>query len=100
MSEFYFEPAPEAHVKREKAKAQELRKSQWWKNQLARRKCYYCEGEFEVSQLTMDHKIPIIRGGETSRSNVVTSCKDCNSQKKYFTPEEWALQRFKSESKP
>lgn len=96
MSDFYFEPAPPEHVKKEKAKAQELRKSQWWKNQLALRKCHYCEGEFEVSALTMDHIIPIIRGGSTTRSNVVTSCKDCNSKKKYFTPAELALQKLKA----
>lgn len=95
MNDDYFQPASDDHVRREKAKAKELRKSQWWKNQLALRKCYYCEGEFAVSELTMDHKIPIIRGGETSRSNVVTSCKECNNKKKYFTPAEMALRRLK-----
>ncbi|MEK6555914.1 MAG: HNH endonuclease [Bdellovibrionota bacterium] len=95
MTEDYFLTAPPEHIKREKSKAQELRKSQWWKSQLAQRKCHYCEGEFAVSDLTMDHVIPIIRGGLTSRSNVVTSCKECNNKKKYFTPAEMALQALK-----
>jgi 5-methylcytosine-specific restriction protein A len=95
MSEMNFQTAPPEHVKREKSKAQEMRKSQWWKNQLGQRKCHYCEGEFAVLDLTMDHIIPIIRGGMTSRSNVVTCCKECNSKKKYFTPAELALRRLK-----
>jgi len=30
------------HVARERAKAKELRKSPWWKQQLAKGVCYYC----------------------------------------------------------
>jgi 5-methylcytosine-specific restriction protein A len=32
----------------------------------------------------MDHLIPIIRGGHSDRSNVVVSCKACNSKKGYL----------------
>ncbi|MBO4344469.1 MAG: HNH endonuclease [Victivallales bacterium] len=84
----FFIPADDEHVAREKRKAAELRKSQWWKNELAKGKCHYCGGRFKPSELTMDHIVPIIRGGFTRKSNVVTCCKACNSRKKYLLPVE------------
>ena len=80
---------PEEHIKREKRKAQELRRSQWWKNQKAQNTCYYCKKNLKTEELTMDHIIPIIRGGFTKKSNIVTACKPCNSEKKYLLPVEW-----------
>ena len=81
-----FIPADDEHVARERRKAAELRKTQWWKNQLARCKCHYCGGTFKPSELTMDHLVPIIRGGFTTRGNVVPACKECNNRKKYLLP--------------
>ena len=44
----------------------------------------------------MDHKVPIIRGGKTQKSNVVPCCKSCNSEKKYLTDVEFlSLFEFK-----
>ena len=88
----YFTPADEAHVKREKAKARELRESQWWRNQLGRGECYYCHQKFSKENLTMDHVKPVIRGGKSSKTNVVVCCKACNSKKKYLTPVEMTMQ--------
>lgn len=85
----YFTPADDEHVNREKQKAREMRHSQWWKNQLAKGVCYYCKRRFHPSELTMDHLVPVIRGGFTKKGNVVTCCKECNSQKKYLLPVEW-----------
>lgn len=87
----FFERADEAHIRREKAKARELRQSQWWKQQIGPGRCHYCNGKFEKSLLTMDHVIPIARGGKTTKSNVVVCCKPCNNTKKYFTPAELAM---------
>ena len=84
-----FLAADDDHVRREKAKAKELRQSQWWKNELAKGTCHYCGGRFHPRELTMDHIVPIIRGGVTSKGNVVACCKTCNSQKKYLLPIEW-----------
>ena len=84
----FFIPADDEHVAREKRKAAELRKSQWWKNELAKGTCHYCGGRFKPSELTMDHVVPIIRGGFTRKSNVVTCCKACNNKKKYLLPVE------------
>jgi 5-methylcytosine-specific restriction enzyme A len=85
----YFTPADERHVKAEKEKAREMRKSQWWKNRLGEANCYYCKKRFHPSTLTLDHIVPIIRGGKTTKSNCVPACKDCNNQKKYLLPVEW-----------
>jgi len=37
----------------------------------------------------MDHVVPIIRGGKTTRANCVPACKECNSRKKHLLPVEW-----------
>ena len=88
----------EQEIRREKDKARELRQSQWWKNRLAKGLCHYCQRPFPVEELTMDHLVPIIRGGKSSRGNVVPACKECNNQKKYLLPMEWEehLQRMQS----
>lgn len=85
----YFEAADEAHVRREKTKARELRQSAWWKNQLGHGQCYYCRRRVHPHELTMDHIVPVVRGGRSAKGNVVPCCKACNSQKKYLLPVEW-----------
>ncbi len=37
----------------------------------------------------MDHVVPLVRGGRSTKGNVVPCCKDCNSKKKYLLPVEW-----------
>ena len=78
-------------VARERARARELRASAWWKNQLATGICHYCGKRFPPSDLTMDHIIPVARGGKSDRGNVVPACHGCNRDKKYLTPGEIAL---------
>lgn len=85
----YFIPADEEHVKREKARARELRASQWWKRRCSSGICYYCGKKFRPADLTMDHLIPLVRGGKSIHANVVPACKECNSKKKYLLPIEW-----------
>ena len=80
-ADFVFFEADPAHVRREREKARALRESAWWKAQLARGICHYCGRKFPASGLTMDHVVPVARGGTSSRGNVVPCCKDCNSAK-------------------
>ena len=87
----FYVPASEAHKKCERNKARELRKSHWWKQQLQMGTCYYCELKFQQEDLTMDHKVPIARGGKTTKGNVVVACKACNTKKKHLTPAEQLL---------
>ena len=76
-------------LKREKARARELRGSAWWKRRVAPGICHYCAGEVGSNALTMDHVIPLIRGGRSVRGNSVPACKDCNSKKQSLLPWEW-----------
>lgn len=88
----YFTPADPEQQKREKNKARELRASAWWKGQLGKGVCYHCEQKFKPAELTMDHLIPIARGGKSDKKNCVPSCKDCNTKKGYKTRAEMAME--------
>ena len=81
----------DAHVARQRKLARELRASPWWRTKLAEGKCHYCGGSFPPEDLTMDHIVPVARGGKSTRGNVVPCCKECNSQKKCLTPAEQIL---------
>ncbi len=78
-------PAPflvevsEAELRRERQKARELRRSQWWKRKLASGVCHHCSGKFPPAQLTMDHLVPVVRGGRSTKGNLVPCSKPCNS---------------------
>jgi len=76
-------------IRKEKEKARELRRSQWWKRQIARGCCHYCRKKVPPAELTMDHVVPLVRGGKSSRGNIVPACKSCNDRKKYLLPIEW-----------
>jgi 5-methylcytosine-specific restriction endonuclease McrA len=82
-------PLDETDLKRERGKARELRESQWWKRRLAKGVCHYCGRAFPPRGLTMDHVVPVSRGGKTIRGNVVPCCKECNNTKKQLLPMEW-----------
>ena len=88
------------HVARERAKAKELRKSEWWKQQLAKGICHYCGKSFDATELTMDHILPVVRGGKSVKSNCVVCCKECNNDKKYLTPAEMILRELEREQSP
>ncbi len=79
----------EEDIKKEKIKARELRKTTWWKKKLSVGICYFCGKKYPPGELTMDHLVPLIRGGKTTKGNVVTACKECNNKKKYLLPFEW-----------
>ncbi len=89
MDEWHFVPATEEHIRREKSRARELRQTQWWKNRRAAGRCYYCGRQVPPRELTMDHIVPVVRGGRSQRSNVVPCCKDCNTRKQSMVPVEW-----------
>lgn len=79
----------ESHVKREKQKARQLRHSPWWKKKVTTGLCYYCGKKFKPSELTMDHLIPLSRGGYSEKINIVPCCKECNTKKNSLLPVEW-----------
>lgn len=89
MKNHFITEADEDFIKREKAKARELRASQWWKRKRSSGLCHYCGMKFSPRELTMDHLVPLVRGGKSVPGNLVPSCKDCNNRKKYLLPSEW-----------
>ncbi|NUM58583.1 MAG: HNH endonuclease [Bdellovibrionaceae bacterium] len=88
----FFIKASEEHQRKEKAKAYDLRKSQWWRQQVGPGVCYHCGQKFPKEAMTMDHLIPISRGGFSNKKNCVPSCKECNTKKSYKTTFEVALE--------
>ena len=87
--DYFIVSVSEEEIKRERNKARELRKSQWWKNRVAKGVCHWCRARFSPADLSMDHIVPVIRGGSSSRGNLVPSCKECNNRKKHMLPVEW-----------
>ncbi len=90
MDYFGFDGVDEATLRRERARARELRKSRWWKQKLAQGVCHYC-GQ-RSAHLTMDHLVPLARGGRSTRDNIVCACKTCNTRKRSLLPMEWEEQ--------
>lgn len=79
----------ETRIKKERAKARELRKTRWWQRKTAAGVCYYCGRKVGFVNLTMDHVLPLSRGGRSTRDNLVPCCKECNNRKKGSLTIEW-----------
>lgn len=98
MSDEYYvlDPAftDPARIRKEREKAQKLRKSQWWLSLVNQGLCHYCGGRFPPKQLTMDHVVPLARGGTSTQGNIVPACQDCNRKKKLETPAERLLKEI------
>ena len=86
-------------LKKEREKARALRKSHWWKNQIALGVCHYCSKKISPALLTMDHLVPLARGGTSSKGNVVPACKSCNENKKLKIPVEDAFEELERQKK-
>lgn len=70
-------------IKTEKRRARELRKSRWWQNRIQQNAtCYYCNKRLTKDEVTMDHILPLSKGGKSTKGNIVISCKECNNLKK------------------
>jgi 5-methylcytosine-specific restriction endonuclease McrA len=91
VDDWFHLDADPAHVARERAKARELRKSSWWQRRVQKGVCAYCERSVAPAELTMDHVVPVARGGRSTKGNVVPACKECNNRKKLLTPAEQLL---------
>lgn len=78
--------ADEDHIRRERAKVREAKKSRWWQQKTANGICYYCQNKFLFKELTLDHIVPLARGGTTTPGNVVPACLSCNKKKSIETP--------------
>lgn len=55
------------------------------KKEIKLKKCRYC---LSVENLTIDHKIPLIKGGSNDRKNLQCLCKKCNGIKSALSHKE------------
>ncbi len=83
------EMVSEQTIRKEKEKARRLRKTHWWQRKVQVGVCHYCHRKVGVHELTMDHIVPLSRGGKSKKGNIVPACKECNNKKKYLLPVEW-----------
>jgi len=79
----------DAHIRREKEKARRLKRTHWWNSRIQKGVCHYCQRRVGRENLTMDHVVPLARGGLSKKGNIVPACKACNNKKKYLLPIEW-----------
>jgi len=79
----------DAEIRRQRAVARDLRKTRWWQRKTASGECYYCGAKVTFKNITMDHIVPLTRGGKSTRENLVPCCKTCNTAKKTMMPLEW-----------
>lgn len=68
--------------RRVRAAAGGCTKQQWlWRVEFHGWRCLYCAAPLISTTLTMDHRIPIARGGSNWPANLVPACRSCNSRK-------------------
>jgi len=93
---FEIDPDPDTakRIRKERDKARELNKTPWWKNKLHRGSCHYCGQQFSPDQFSMDHIVPLARGGKSTKGNIVVACIECNRKKKLETPAEAVLRKI------
>ncbi|MBF0178656.1 MAG: HNH endonuclease [Magnetococcales bacterium] len=84
-----FIPADPDEVQRERSKAKELKRTAWWKAQVGKGGCHYCGLRVPPAELTLDHVVPLIRGGRTTRGNCVPACMECNREKRHLSSMQW-----------
>lgn len=52
-------------------------------------RCLYCGKALRRGRATLDHLVPLVRGGRHTRDNLVLSCRSCNEAKRDRTLDEW-----------
>lgn len=54
-------------------------------------KCAYCGAMLSLEKATVDHILPMSKGGRTRWENVTIACSECNFKKNDRTPEQAGL---------
>lgn len=62
--------------------------------------CQYCGAQPGPEELTIDHVQPRSRGGQSSWTNCVVACVECNSRKADRTPDEARMRLKKPPKRP
>jgi len=58
-------------------------------------KCFYCLRELQRNDFYLDHLVPRTQGGQNYKSNLVASCRTCNTKKNALEPEKFLLQNYR-----
>lgn len=56
---------------------------------LQRGRCFWCDADVADGSHTVDHYVPLARGGSNGAENIVIACGKCNSMKGAKLPEEF-----------
>ena len=91
MDSWVYIERDEKHIKKERTKARELRKTPYFQELFRKGVCHYCHQKFSADELTLDHIVPVARGGKSTRGNMVVCCRKCNREKSCLTPAEQIL---------
>ena len=71
-----------------------MRKTPYYRNLFRKGIFHYCGKKFPPEELTLDHIVPVARGGRSTKGNLVVCCRSCNQEKKFLTPAELLLRRL------
>lgn len=76
---------PKAQGRKDKRKGNYRRqKARLYKTQ---KTCKWCEKEFPLNEMTLEHIIPLDRGGLDNPNNWALACEPCNSARANNMPE-------------
>ena len=59
--------------------------------------CFYCLRELQRDDFYLDHIIPKTQGGHNYKSNLVSSCKTCNTKKNNIDAQPFLLQNYRTD---
>ncbi|MGE0763100.1 MAG: HNH endonuclease [Bdellovibrionales bacterium] len=62
--------------------------------------CQYCHKKIAEKRLTIDHVLPLSKGGRHEWTNVVAACSACNNKKGCRTPDQANMRLLKSPTVP
>ncbi len=63
-------------------------------------RCQYCGKHFPTKELTLDHVVPRVQGGEHTWQNLVCACVKCNARKGGRTPEQANMKLIRRPVRP
>jgi 5-methylcytosine-specific restriction endonuclease McrA len=62
--------------------------------------CQYCGRNFPSKELTLDHVVPRVQGGENTWKNLVCACVRCNARKGGRTPVQAGMRLIREPARP
>lgn len=63
-------------------------------------RCQYCGRRYSTKELTLDHVLPRVQGGDNTWTNLVCACVKCNARKGGRTPDQAGMRLVRKPVKP